>query len=593
MNTIRPGSRALNEICSACRPARFSAFKQQGSRRSYAASRAKVEALNNQQIWRRSLAVLLTIGGAGTVLYNTSMLELRELHAEAPPAPAEMVFEKPKKKKGISKEENRDMISSQHLQVKQSWENPGVYAWGSNSGRVAAPDSDEAFIKTPRRLPFFDGQLLRDIKLDRNFGAAIMENGDLVQWGTAYSAESRQPTPTLKGKNLIQLEVSRDRIIALSSSGKVYSLPVSQEDQLSGPKPVESSWFWSSTTSPISYRVIDVPNSEKIKRISSGLDHVLLLSSTGRLYAATSSSTDFPSKGQLGIPGLTFTSRPPGQYDQAHELTTLRGFNIAKIAAGDYHSLAADTEGRLFAFGDNTLGQLGFDVSSESPYVDAPSLLPLTKIYAGSNQTPRVTDVFAGGVNSFFTVDATQVAPLDPGSKNVSRIPVGRVTADTWAFGQGTFGTLGTGRWTHAQDSPVKLKSLSGLFEWDETTNSAVPIRLARLSVGSTHAAATMANVTHVGAHAGSSENDTNWGADVVWWGGNEYWQLGTGKRNNVATPMYIRPLDSGKEKEKGEEHRFQCTPRGRVKVEGRWVDMEQRVECGRMVSAVYSGVCK
>ena len=48
--------------------------------------------------------------------------------AELLPAPAEMTFEK-KKKKAKSAEEYRDMISSQHLQVEKSWENPGVYAW--------------------------------------------------------------------------------------------------------------------------------------------------------------------------------------------------------------------------------------------------------------------------------------------------------------------------------------------------------------------------------------------------------------------------------------------------------------------------------
>jgi hypothetical protein len=39
------------------------------------------------------------------------------------------------------------------------------------------------------------------------------------------------------------------------------------------------------------------------------------------------------------------------------------------------------------------------------------------------------------------------------------------------------------------------------------------------------------------------------------------------------------------------EEHRFHVTPKHTVKVKGRKVSMEQRVECGRNVTAVYSGV--
>ena len=536
--------------------------------------------------------------GAGAI-QGYKHFPFRELHADAPPAGADFTIEKPRKTKGLSKEENRDVISSQHLQVKKSWENPGVYAWGSNSGRVVAPDLDDTLVKTPRRIPYFDGALLRDLKMDRYFGAAINEKGDLIQWGVGYSQDSREPVPTLVGKDLKSVTISRDRIIALSSSGTVYSLPISKIDQARGPKPSESSWIplWSSS-SKVSYRTLQ-PKSmswgERVSAISSGLENVLILTSAGRLFSAASSSEEFPSRGEMGIPGLTWTTRPEGPYDQAHEITTLRGFDIAAMATGDYHSLALDKEGRVFAFGDNTSGQLGFDPSSESPYIDAPSLLPLSRLYSGTSLSPRVTSIFAGGANSFFTVDATRVS--QPGESPTSITGLGRITADTWACGQGILGTLGTGRWTHIQGTPVKIKALSGLFEYDENKNTVIPIRLRRLSVGSSHASATMDNVTHL--HAGTSsatdsKNDTNWGADVVWWGGNEYFQLGMGKRNNSAVPGYIAPLDSVAERERSkrrEDHRFQITPRHKVNVSGRNVSMEQRVECGRMCSAVYSGV--
>ena len=515
----------------------------------------------------------------------------RSIHAESVPAPAEIQFEEPRKKPA-SRENNRDMISSQHLQVKRSWENPGVYAWGSNTGKVVAPDSDETVIKTPRRITYFDGKLIRDIKLDKNFAAAITENGDLLQWGTAFSTSNTNPTPTLTGKDLVKLAISRDRIIALSSSGEVYSVSATQNELASGPKPLESSWFpfWKSRSS-ISYRTIHPTNlgwGEKVSDISSGLEHCLLITTTGKIFSAASSSGDFPSRGQLGIPGLTWGTRPEGAYDQPHEIGTLKGFEISKIAAGDYHSLAVDKQGRVFAFGDNSSGQLGFEYNSESPTIDAPSLLPIDKLYKGTNLIPKVTDVAAGGINSFFTVDAVRVA----GQKEEEPQNIGRITADTWACGQGIFGALGSGRWTHVQGTPTKIKALSGLFEWDEVKNQVIPIRLARISVGQTHVSAVMDNVTHVGATHKTSENDTNWGADAVWWGGNEFYQLGTGKRNNQSTPIYIPPMDLEAEKNLGRrnDHRFQITPRTKVKLGSRNVSIEQRIECGRGVTAVYSG---
>ncbi|KAK4553485.1 hypothetical protein LTR86_009542 [Recurvomyces mirabilis] len=593
----------------------FLARRNTPSRAATASASYQSRAQRKQQQLFRSIFAITIAGGAATLtqFYLNNGSILRQGHAEAPPKEDDnpLVFEASRKRVNASVEENRDMISSQHHQVKRSWEAPGVYAWGSNTGRVVAPDSTESTIKTPRRIPFFDGMLLRDIKLDRNFGAAIDEKGNLMQWGTAYAPDTKAPVTTLRGKNLVSLTLSRDRILALSKAGKVYSIPVSAEDQISGDKPTESSWipFWSSK-SPIAYRNISpATTTEKVTSISSGLEHALLLTANGRLFSTASSAESFPSRGQLGIPGLTFMTRPTGPYDQPHEITTLRGFTITRIACGDNHSLALDNAGRVFTWGDNSSGQLGFDsTGGETSIVDAPSLLPTQKLYPGtSSQTANITNVFAGGNNSYITVDATKVAlqtggALSDADYRKANRGVGKTTADTFAFGSGITGSLANNRWTHVQSSPTKIPSLSGIFEYDELTSTTVPIRLAHLSVGATHAAAVMANITNLTASTSptSTTDDTNWGADIVFWGGNETFQLGTGKRNNCNSPTYLQPLDQeaevlrarrssgGREREM---HRFHITPRATATLgDGRRVSVEQRVECGRGVTAVYSG---
>lgn len=535
-----------------------------------------------------ALVAVFAASGAGALLAYPHLLKQPE---PARSEKAEISFEKPRKR-AASKEESRDLVSSQHLQVKKSWEHPGVYAWGSNAGRVVAPDSNEAVIKAPRRIAYFDGQILRDLKLDRDFGVAVTEKGDLVQWGTAFSKDVSVPEVTLKGKDIAKVAISRDRIIALSSDGSVYSIPVSKSDQENGVKETTKSWipFWSETAST-SYRSLRPANlgwGEKIIDVKSGLEHCLLLTSKGRVFAAASSTEQFPSKGQLGVPGLTWHTRPAGPYDQPHEVTGLRGLRIKAIAAGDYHSLALDSDGRVFSFGDNGSGQLGFEPEIETPYIDTPSLLPVSKLYTGTNLLPKVTSIAAGGLNSFFTVDA---------SKSQSKAP-GGIVADTWACGGGIHGSLGTGKWTHVSTAPTKIKALSNLSEYDEKAHCVVPIRLAHLAVGSTHACAVLGNLTHLSASSRTPATDTNFGADVLWWGGNEHYQLGTGKRNNVNTPVYIGPLDGGRaDAEHGRTgglQRFQITPRTTVRLgedgKGRTATVEQRVECGRYVSAVYSG---
>jgi alpha-tubulin suppressor-like RCC1 family protein len=597
-------------IPRCCRAASTSSKTQSPVRRAIASKAAiasyQFRAQQKQQQLFRSLWAIAFAGGIATLSqrYINGQI-IGEAHAEEPAQQEEnpLVFEKPKKQAGVSKEENRDLISSQHHQVKRSWEAPGAYFWGSNTGRVVAPDlPEESVIKTPRRLSWFDGKLLRDVKLDRYFGAAINEKGDLVQWGTAYKPDVREPEVTLKGKSLVALSISRDRILGLSSNGKIYSVPVSAEDQIAGTKPSEASWipFWTGR-SPISYRTLSpqgLSYSERVTSIDGGLEHSLLLTNKGRVFSCASASDAFPNRGQLGVPGLTWITRPEGDFDQPHELSTLKGFNVSKIACGDYHSLVLDDGGRVFSWGDNQHGQLGFAFNPESTIVDTPSLLPTQKLYIGTSQVPTITSIAAGGNNSFITVDATKVASQNTAEDPRANRGLGVVTADTFAFGNGIYGGLANNRWTHVQSTPTKIPNLSGLFEYDERVNETSPIRLAHISVGTTHASAVMKNITYLGASNSTSTDDTNWGADIVFWGGNEHFQLGTGKRNNVSSPVYIQPLDIEAEIQRAkrssgmkEQHRFHITPRTTAKLgDGRKMSVEQRVECGRNVTCVYSG---
>jgi len=389
------------------------------------ARQLSTESANEQAPFRWTyLAAAAGTGAAaywGLKVYLPSAIPV---DAEAPKFDTSLIVElpvfEPPRPISSNKEENRDVISSQHAQTKQSWENPGVYAWGLNDNKVVSPDSDERYIKYPRRIPFFDGVLLRDIKLDKSIGAAIDENGDLLQWGKGYSPDVRKPEVTLKGRNLRSLSISDDRIVALSDGGSVYSVSGGKKDQAAEPKLKETSWFWSTGTTNIGCRNLtpaDLGVGEKVVSIAGGLDHVLMLTSRGRVFSAAASSNDFPKYGQLGIPGLTWYSRPPGPYDQPHEIKSLK--KIRQIAAGDTHSLALDNEGRVFSFGDNAHGQLGITYNPDTMnldsmnittnYIDTPTELPIARLYSGSAKAINVRAIAAGGQNSFFMVQSKRV----------------------------------------------------------------------------------------------------------------------------------------------------------------------------------------
>ncbi|KAL2108856.1 hypothetical protein VUR80DRAFT_3257 [Thermomyces stellatus] len=497
--------------------------------------------------------------------------------------------EKPKKRKPAKAqvvEEKKPSVSDGP--VKSGKDVPGVYAWGSNAGKVIDPTSSEVAIKSPRRIAFFDGQVLRDLKLRQNFGAAINEKGNLVLWGDAVSTTDPNPVTTLEGKDLVKLAVSADRVVALSSGGTVYSVPVSRHDQLTGQKVAQDgSWlpFWHSAgqTDTINYRNLtpSLNSREKIVDISSGLQHCLMLTSKGRVFSAASSTLEFPSRGQLGVPGLTWHTRPDGSYDQPHEVTELSNNHVVQIAAGDQHSAVLDKDGKIFVWGDNLYGQLGHTGAQGKTFVDKPAPLAVDKLYAKTDYTPRVMAIAAGGTSTFFTAEAN--SRFSPSEKDIPP-----QNFDVWACGSGLVGTLGTGKFSHATAPAAKVKSLSSAFEFDEATNKLAPIRISKLIPGTNHVAAVMA--------AKTSASSPNSGADVLFWGGNEHYQLGTGKRTNLHTPTFVAGLDAASRTEEipGDDQRLQLAPRRTVKLDGgkgRKVTFEQRVEAGGLVTAVYAGV--
>ena len=483
----------------------------------------------------------------------------------------------PKKAKMLESLEPNDP-NLQSEQVKRSWQNPGVYVWGSNAGRVVDPDSKDGVVKAPRRIKFFDGQLLRDLKLTRDFGVAVSEKGDLIQWGLGFSPEDPRPRATLSGKDIVQVGVSSDRVIARSKRGDVYSIPVSLRDQHGGSKQTEqsgSSWvpFWSGSgrEASMNYQTL-TPKGESVTDVKCGMDHCLMLTSTGRVFSAAASTSNFPSRGQLGIAGLRWDTRPKGPFFQAHEVPLMPSDRIQQIAAGDYHSMMLDDRGRAYAFGDNAHGQLGLE-SQIVQFFESP--IPV------KNVKDPATRIAAGGNSTFFITKDTATPKNTP------------LLSSIYGCGNGVFGGLGNGKWSHVAGVPLKLASLSGLSEWDEKANKMVPLVVSSMSIGATHASATLGY-----PDAGAARADETFGLDVLFWGGNEHFQLGTGKRTNVNKPTYIEPLDCrGGDRQRGRngDVRMQIAPRAATYVgEGggrRWRTVEQRVECGRNVTGVYSAV--
>lgn len=457
---------------------------------------------------------------------------------------------------------------------------PGVYAWGSNAGGVVAPGFEALVsnVKAPYRIPYFDGKLLRDLKLTETLGVAVLDNGDVVQWGSDYfgsgtaskeivkpsSVQGVDPEISFKGKSIRKIAVSDSKAVyGLNSSGTtVYAWPVSKSELQNGPKPrVERSWWrpwrliWRGSDN-VSYITLKTPPlgfSEYIDDVQVGNDHVLVLTSKGRVFSGVSGvyphHTPSSSKGQLGIAKFSQFDQPPPP-GTLYEIKHFKNRLVSQIACGDYHSLARTLAGDVYVFGENSLGQLGLPYSYKNAFIAVPTLLPLHKLYP-RKINPVAVNIAAGGSTSFVSIkpeiNAREFYREFPGEddesmKNfVDQDVVDQIARNVFAFGNGLKGQLGNGTFIHAQSSPIAVKYFSQMKEYSEDLGKMVPIDVSNWSVGKNHVAVA------VGGTTVKPKDKKTAGAnkDVVIWGGNDFWQLGTGKRNSYSNPNRIPALDT------------------------------------------------
>ena len=127
------------------------------------------------------------------------------------------------------------------------------------------------------------------------------------------------------------------------------------------------------TTQQNTPALVKISNIKSIKQISAGENHTLALTNYGDVYAWGDNTY-----GQLGIGSTCATITTPTKINLFKETT------ITKVAAGGNHSLAISKEGRLFAWGNNQYGQVG-DETYQNKY--SPVEIKTVKIMSSYNNS--------------------------------------------------------------------------------------------------------------------------------------------------------------------------------------------------------------
>lgn len=217
-------------------------------------------------------------------------------------------------------------------------------------------------------------------------------------------------------------------------------------------------------------------NKVEITQVASGQFHTLALDSNGKVYA-----WGLNGDGQLGtgVPGVI---RVPTAVATAG--TPMDGKTIVAITAGDYFSLALDSNGQVYAWGMNNFGQLGNNTTAQSP-------LPIAVVTAGTPMAGKTITAIASGESHSVALDST---------------------GQVYGWGFNGIGQLGN----------------------DTNTNSSVPT--ATVTTGSSLAGKTVISLAAGGNHTMAIDSTHQ----VHSWGFNGEGQLGTGTTENTRIPNLV-----------------------------------------------------
>ncbi|CDZ97626.1 FOG: RCC1 domain [Phaffia rhodozyma] len=211
-----------------------------------------------------------------------------------------------------------------------------------------------------------------------------------------------------------------------------------------------------------------------------------------------------------------------------YEIPVLNGIKVDQVAAGERTSFIR-SRGRVLGWGANEYGQIGLGSRYTTDNITSPTEVIFTRLL-GYNTSSGIncTNVTIAANTTYFTISRV----TSPDNKEY---------IDLLAAGHGVRGELGNGQWNQVSGGCVKVKGVSGLIEYSELENKQVPLSIHNVSTSKSGHTAVSLNTSPLADKDGGFA----YGRDVMIWGYNASYQLGTGKRSNLAIPQHISPLPS------------------------------------------------
>ena len=348
-----------------------------------------------------------------------------------------------------------------------------LWAWGNN-GNGQLGDGTNNNKATPTQI----GSATWPAISARGYHTvALKSDGTRWAWGANHYGQlgdgtnNRKDTPTQESTGVVNwsaLSAGGYHTVALKSDGTLWGWGWNNDGQLGDRTDAKKNTPTQESTGAANWSAI-----------AAGAQHTIALKSDGTLWAWGRNND-----GQLGD-GTDAKKNTPTQESTG-------AANWSAIAAGLYHTVALKSDGTLWAWGRNTLGQLGDGTTANKATPTQIGSAAWSAISAGWNHTVALK-----------SDDTLWAWGYDEGGLLYLRDGPGTL----WAWGNNTNGQLGDGT-NIRKDTPTL-----------ESTGSA---RWSAISAGSGHT-------------VGLKSDGTLWA-----WGNNTYGQLGDRSHNDKNTPTQI-----------------------------------------------------
>lgn len=378
-----------------------------------------------------------------------------------------------------------------------------VLSWGKNDGSQLGRPFEYPHTHEPLQ-PVNGLPPVASVFAGFRFSVAVDRTGKLYTWGSnIYHALGLNGIRNLQSFTdvdlpglFIQVELGQDFAVALTASGQVYSWGNNRYGQLGR-----------TTDTWIDWNPAPIQGLSNVIELAVGADFALALDRSKRVYA-----WGFATHGALGDGSSHLEYRTtPGQIASLSDIT--------RIAAGTAHALAADSTGRLWAWGRGANGALGLADTADR---DTPEQVDL--------DGARVQDIAAGLDYSLYLADENMLG----------------------GFGLNTSGQLGSWSVSDDQELPglkhvfagvntsFAVNSLGDLWAWGGNSGRIKGCCVDGLASPEIVQVPTASAIGHVSAAQGTAIFLDRVQGKAYGIGFNQNGQLGIDQSNALAGPVEI-----------------------------------------------------